>query len=146
MGSDLLAAGQEDTVVVAGVDSVTTSMYGLLDRVTARRRTGSARSTGTGAARSWATGPRRSSCAGRSTSPARTAAPTARPAAPRPYRPRARRPAPRTRAGQGALGRLLGVSVTCDAHHVTAPTRAASRRRSGPPSGRRASSRATSTC
>ncbi|WP_283249771.1 beta-ketoacyl synthase N-terminal-like domain-containing protein [Streptomyces sp. TS71-3] len=33
MGSDLLAAGQADAVVVAGVDTLTESMYGLLDRV-----------------------------------------------------------------------------------------------------------------
>lgn len=33
MAADLLAAGAEDTVVVAGVDSITTSMFGLMDRV-----------------------------------------------------------------------------------------------------------------
>ncbi|MFI0909836.1 beta-ketoacyl synthase N-terminal-like domain-containing protein [Streptomyces abikoensis] len=33
MGSDLLAAGAADTVVVAGVDTLTESMFGLLDRV-----------------------------------------------------------------------------------------------------------------
>ncbi|MFB7668820.1 beta-ketoacyl synthase N-terminal-like domain-containing protein [Kitasatospora sp. NPDC056138] len=33
MGSDLLAAHGADTVIVAGVDTLTESMYGLLDRV-----------------------------------------------------------------------------------------------------------------
>lgn len=33
LGSDLLAAGEADTVIVAGVDTLTESMYGLLDRV-----------------------------------------------------------------------------------------------------------------
>lgn len=33
MGADLLATGAEDTVVIAGVDSITTSMFGLMDRV-----------------------------------------------------------------------------------------------------------------
>ncbi len=33
MGSDLLAAEGADTVIVAGVDTLTESMYGLLDRV-----------------------------------------------------------------------------------------------------------------
>ncbi|MEU3402850.1 beta-ketoacyl synthase N-terminal-like domain-containing protein [Streptomyces sp. NPDC006670] len=33
LGCDLLAAGTADTVVVAGVDTLTESMYGLLDRV-----------------------------------------------------------------------------------------------------------------
>lgn len=33
MAADLLATGAEDTVVVAGVDSITASMFGLMDRV-----------------------------------------------------------------------------------------------------------------
>jgi len=33
MAADALAAGAEDTVVVAGVDAITTSMFGLIDRV-----------------------------------------------------------------------------------------------------------------
>lgn len=33
MAADLLAGGAEDTVVVAGVDSITMSMFGLMDRV-----------------------------------------------------------------------------------------------------------------
>lgn len=33
MGADLLDTGAQDTVVVAGVDSITTSMFGLMDRV-----------------------------------------------------------------------------------------------------------------
>ncbi|MCM2387926.1 beta-ketoacyl synthase N-terminal-like domain-containing protein [Streptomyces albipurpureus] len=33
LGSDLLAAGEAETVIVAGVDTLTESMYGLLDRV-----------------------------------------------------------------------------------------------------------------
>ncbi|MFF8829438.1 beta-ketoacyl-[acyl-carrier-protein] synthase family protein [Streptomyces sp. NPDC015131] len=33
LGSDLLAAGEAQTVIVAGVDTLTESMYGLLDRV-----------------------------------------------------------------------------------------------------------------
>lgn len=33
MGADLLATGAEDTVVIAGVDSITMSMFGLMDRV-----------------------------------------------------------------------------------------------------------------
>jgi 3-oxoacyl-[acyl-carrier-protein] synthase II len=33
LATDLLAAGEADTVVVAGVDAVTESMFGLLDRV-----------------------------------------------------------------------------------------------------------------
>jgi 3-oxoacyl-[acyl-carrier-protein] synthase II len=33
LGTDLLANGAADTVIVAGVDSITTSMHGLLDRV-----------------------------------------------------------------------------------------------------------------
>jgi 3-oxoacyl-[acyl-carrier-protein] synthase II len=33
LGTDLLATGQADTVVVAGVDVITESMFGLLDRV-----------------------------------------------------------------------------------------------------------------
>lgn len=33
MGSDMLRAGAADTVVVAGVDAITESMFGLLDRV-----------------------------------------------------------------------------------------------------------------
>lgn len=33
MGADLLATGAEDTVVIAGVDSITVSMFGLMERV-----------------------------------------------------------------------------------------------------------------
>jgi 3-oxoacyl-[acyl-carrier-protein] synthase II len=33
MGADLIASGAEDTVIVAGVDSITASMFGLIDRV-----------------------------------------------------------------------------------------------------------------
>ncbi|MDN3243810.1 beta-ketoacyl synthase N-terminal-like domain-containing protein [Glycomyces tritici] len=33
LGTDLLALGEADTVVVAGVDTITESMFGLLDRV-----------------------------------------------------------------------------------------------------------------
>jgi 3-oxoacyl-[acyl-carrier-protein] synthase II len=33
MGADLLASGAEDTVVIAGADSISMSMFGLMDRV-----------------------------------------------------------------------------------------------------------------
>lgn len=33
LGSDMIATGQADTVVIAGVDAITESMFGLLDRV-----------------------------------------------------------------------------------------------------------------
>ncbi|HEY2579860.1 MAG TPA: beta-ketoacyl synthase N-terminal-like domain-containing protein [Streptosporangiaceae bacterium] len=33
LGADLLATGAAETVIVAGVDSITTSMFGLMDRV-----------------------------------------------------------------------------------------------------------------
>jgi len=33
LGADLIASGAEDVVVVAGADSITTSMFGLMDRV-----------------------------------------------------------------------------------------------------------------
>jgi len=92
LGSDLLATGAEDTVIVAGVDTVTESMYGLLDRVNAeppdrvrpfdRERRGVL--MGDGAA---AVVLRREESGARS----------------------------------GALGRLRAVSMNCDARHVTAP-------------------------
>ncbi|MFI0821522.1 beta-ketoacyl synthase N-terminal-like domain-containing protein [Streptomyces sp. NPDC021098] len=92
LGSDLLATGAEDTVIVAGVDTLTESMYGLLDRVNAeppdrvrpfdRERRGVL--MGDGAA---AVVLRREESGARS----------------------------------GALGRLRAVSMNCDARHVTAP-------------------------
>jgi 3-oxoacyl-[acyl-carrier-protein] synthase II len=92
MGSDLLAAGLHDTVVVAGVDTLTESMYGLLDRVNAdppdrvlpfdRERRGVLMGDGAAAVV-------------------------------------LRRERPEELPG--ALGRLRAVSVNCDARHVTAP-------------------------
>ncbi|QLH22028.1 beta-ketoacyl synthase [Streptomyces sp. Rer75] len=92
LGSDLLTTGAEDTVIVAGVDTLTESMYGLLDRVNAeppdrvrpfdRERRGVL--MGDGAA---AVVLRREEYGARS----------------------------------GALGRLRAVSMNCDARHVTAP-------------------------
>ncbi|MET8182093.1 beta-ketoacyl synthase N-terminal-like domain-containing protein [Streptomyces sp. NPDC005336] len=92
LGSDLLAGGAEDTVVVAGVDTLTESMYGLLDRVNAeppdrvrpfdRSRRGVLMGDGAAAVV-------------------------------------LRREEPGTRPG--ALGRLRAVSMNCDARHVTAP-------------------------
>ncbi|MET7937777.1 beta-ketoacyl synthase N-terminal-like domain-containing protein [Streptomyces sp. NPDC005322] len=91
LGSDLLASGAEDTVVVAGVDTLTESMHGLLDRVNAeppdrvrpfdRSRRGVL--MGDGAA---AVVLRREDG-----------------------------------AHPGVLGRLRAVSMNCDARHVTAP-------------------------
>ncbi|MFH8370244.1 beta-ketoacyl synthase N-terminal-like domain-containing protein [Streptomyces sp. NPDC018031] len=92
MGGDLLDAGVADTVVVAGVDTITESMYGLVDRVHLeppvrvqpfdRARRGVL--MGDGAA---AVVLRREE----------------------------------TAAAPAALGRLCAVSMNCDAHHVTAP-------------------------
>ncbi|WP_055555229.1 beta-ketoacyl synthase N-terminal-like domain-containing protein [Streptomyces sp. NBRC 110028] len=92
LGSDLLAAGAEDTVIVAGVDTLTESMYGLLDRVNAeppdrvrpfdRERRGVLMGDGAAAVV-------------------------------------LRREEPGARSG--ALGRLRAVSMNCDASHVTAP-------------------------
>ncbi|MFC0602054.1 beta-ketoacyl-[acyl-carrier-protein] synthase family protein [Streptomyces palmae] len=92
MGSDMLAAGTEQTVIVAGVDTLTESMYGLLDRVHLdppervqpfdRSRRGVLMGDGAAAVV-------------------------------------LRRETPE--AAPGALGRLRAVSMNCDAHHVTAP-------------------------
>ncbi|MCX4693181.1 beta-ketoacyl synthase N-terminal-like domain-containing protein [Streptomyces sp. NBC_01408] len=110
MGSDLLAAQEADTVIVAGVDTLTESMYGLLDRVhmeapdrlrpfdrdrkgvlmgegaaavVLRRNTGTATGTGTGTSTGTAAG----------------------------------------RGGGAVRGRLRSVHVNCDGYHVTAPDR-----------------------
>ncbi|WP_431044248.1 beta-ketoacyl-[acyl-carrier-protein] synthase family protein [Streptomyces sp. P1-3] len=92
MASDLIASGAEDHVVVAGVDTLTESMYGLLDRVHMdppervqpfdRDRRGVLMGDGAAAVV-------------------------------------LRRETPE--AARGALGRLRAVSMNCDAHHVTAP-------------------------
>lgn len=95
LGSDLLAEGAADTVVVAGVDVLTESMHGLLDRVHPappealrpfdRNRTGALMGDG-------------------------AAAVVLR-----------RDDATTGRAGRAAHGRVRGVSTNCDAFHVTAP-------------------------
>ncbi|MBO3679163.1 beta-ketoacyl synthase N-terminal-like domain-containing protein [Streptomyces sp. NEAU-YJ-81] len=92
LAADLLTTGAEDTVVVAGVDTLTESMYGLLDRVNSeppdrvrpfdRDRRGVLMGEGAAAVV-------------------------------------LRREEPG--AGTGALGRVRAVSMNCDAHHVTAP-------------------------
>ncbi|TVL89231.1 beta-ketoacyl synthase N-terminal-like domain-containing protein [Streptomyces sp. SAJ15] len=92
MGSDMIAGGATDTVVVAGVDTLTESMYGLLDRVHMdppervqpfdRERRGVLMGDGAAAVV-------------------------------------LRRDTPEERAG--ALGRLRAVSMNCDAYHATAP-------------------------
>ncbi|WP_431776837.1 beta-ketoacyl-[acyl-carrier-protein] synthase family protein [Streptomyces cucumeris] len=92
LGSDLLASGAADAVVVAGVDTLTESMYGLLDRVNSeppdrvrpfdRSRRGVLMGDGAAAVV-------------------------------------LRREEPG--AATAALGRLLAVSMNCDARHVTAP-------------------------
>ncbi|WPB92987.1 beta-ketoacyl synthase N-terminal-like domain-containing protein [Streptomyces malaysiensis] len=92
LAADLLTTGAEDTVVVAGVDTVTESMYGLLDRVNSeppdrvrpfdRDRRGVLMGDGAAAVV-------------------------------------LRREEPG--AGTGALGRVRAVSMNCDARHVTAP-------------------------
>ncbi|GGZ35768.1 3-oxoacyl-ACP synthase II [Streptomyces inusitatus] len=100
MGSDLLLSGETDTVVVAGVDTLTESMYGLLDRVHMeppeqlrpfdRDRRGVL--MGEGAA---AVVLRRADAATDSGTGTGSAAPV--------------------------RGRLRSVAVNCDAYHVTAP-------------------------
>ncbi|MEU1667875.1 beta-ketoacyl synthase N-terminal-like domain-containing protein [Streptomyces sparsogenes] len=96
LAADLLATGAEDTVVVAGVDTLTESMYGLLDRVHAeppervrpfdRARRGVLMGDG-------------------------AAAVVLR-----------REESREESAVSGAsLGRLRAVSMNCDARHVTAP-------------------------
>ncbi|MBH5335065.1 3-oxoacyl-ACP synthase [Streptomyces pactum] len=92
MGADLLDAGLADTVVVAGVDAITESMYGLVDRVHLepprrvqpfdRARRGVVMGDGAAAVV-------------------------------------LRREEPG--AAGTALARLCAVSMNCDAHHVTAP-------------------------
>ncbi|GAA1703842.1 beta-ketoacyl synthase N-terminal-like domain-containing protein [Streptomyces yatensis] len=92
LAADLLTTGAEDTVVVAGVDTLTESMYGLLDRVNSeppdrvrpfdRDRRGVLMGDGAAAVV-------------------------------------LRREEPG--AGGGALGRVRAVSMNCDARHVTAP-------------------------
>ncbi|MFD8933925.1 beta-ketoacyl synthase N-terminal-like domain-containing protein [Streptomyces sp. NPDC059578] len=91
LGADLIEAGESDTVVVAGVDTLTESMYGLLDRVHMeppqrvqpfdRARKGVLMGEGAVAV-----------VLRREDGPA-----------------------------TGSLGRLRSVSMNCDAHHVTAP-------------------------
>ncbi|MGO4419003.1 beta-ketoacyl synthase N-terminal-like domain-containing protein, partial [Streptomyces sp. MCAF7] len=98
--ADLLATGAEDTVVVAGVDTLTESMFGLLDRVHAeppervqpfdRARRGVLMGDGAAAVVLRRDEPQRE----------------------------------QTREGAAAgvlLGRLRAVSMNCDARHVTAP-------------------------
>ncbi|AQW51061.1 beta-ketoacyl synthase N-terminal-like domain-containing protein [Streptomyces violaceusniger] len=92
LAADLLTTGAEETVVVAGVDTLTESMYGLLDRVNGeppdrvrpfdRDRRGVLMGDGAAAVV-------------------------------------LRREEPG--AGTGALGRVRAVSMNCDARHVTAP-------------------------
>ncbi|MFI0465756.1 beta-ketoacyl-[acyl-carrier-protein] synthase family protein [Saccharopolyspora sp. 5N102] len=92
MGSDMIATGLADTVVVAGVDTVTESMFGLLDRVQLdppdrvrpfdRARRGTLMGDGAAAVV-------------------------------------LRRDAPEALAG--ASGRLRAASMNCDAAHATAP-------------------------
>ncbi|GAB3117081.1 beta-ketoacyl-[acyl-carrier-protein] synthase family protein [Streptomyces calidiresistens] len=94
LGADLLALGEADTVVVAGVDAITESMHGLADRVqpnpptSLRTLDANRRGTilGDGAA---AVVLRREDL----------------------------------RRGERARGRLRGVGMTCDAKHPTAPDR-----------------------
>ncbi|CAM5648925.1 3-oxoacyl-ACP synthase OS=Streptomyces antimycoticus OX=68175 GN=SSPO_062340 PE=3 SV=1 [Streptomyces antimycoticus] len=115
LAADLLTTGAEDTVVVAGVDILTESMYGLLDRVNIELpdrvrpfdwdRRGVLMGDGAAAVV-------------------------------------LRREEPG--AGTGALGRVRAVSMNCDARHVTAPTPGASRGRCTRRSGGPASNRATS--
>lgn len=91
MGADLLATGQTDTVVVAGVDVLTESMHGLLERVHPappervrpfdRDRTGVLMGDGAAAVVLRAPGT----------------------------------------IGSGGLGTLRSVGVNCDAYHATAP-------------------------
>ncbi|GAA2367308.1 beta-ketoacyl synthase N-terminal-like domain-containing protein [Streptomyces cuspidosporus] len=100
LAADLLATGAEDTVVVAGVDTLTESMYGLLDRVHAeppecvrpfdRARRGVLMGEG-------------------------AAAVVLR-------REESQEESREESAVSGAvLGRLRAVSMNCDARHVTAP-------------------------
>ncbi|MFI7314539.1 beta-ketoacyl synthase N-terminal-like domain-containing protein [Streptomyces hygroscopicus] len=100
LAADLLASGAEDTVVVAGVDTLTESMYGLLDRVNGeppdrvrpfdRERRGVLMGDGAAAVVLRREEPGAGTGAG-------------------------------TGAGPGALGRVRAVSMNCDARHVTAP-------------------------
>ncbi|MFD7500678.1 beta-ketoacyl synthase N-terminal-like domain-containing protein [Streptomyces sp. NPDC059850] len=97
LGGDLLATGAEEHVIVAGVDSLTESMYGLLDRVNAeppdrvrpfdRERRGVLMGDGAAAV----------------------------------VLRREEPGAQESGARSGALGRLRAVSMNCDARHVTAP-------------------------
>ncbi|MFD8864812.1 beta-ketoacyl synthase N-terminal-like domain-containing protein, partial [Streptomyces sp. NPDC059590] len=105
LAADLLATGAEDTVVVAGVDTLTESMFGLLDRVHAeppervqpfdRARRGVLMGDG-------------------------AAAVVLRREEPQRGEPQ-REDAPRGGAAGAPLGVLRAVSMNCDARHVTAP-------------------------
>ncbi|MEU9795541.1 beta-ketoacyl synthase N-terminal-like domain-containing protein [Streptomyces sparsogenes] len=96
LAADLLAIGAEDTVVVAGVDTLTESMYGLLDRVHAeppacvrpfdRARRGVLMGDGAAAVVLRREESREESA-----------------------------------VSGAALGRLRAISMNCDARHVTAP-------------------------
>lgn len=68
LGADMLALGEADTVIVAGVDSITESMFGLADRVQPEPPPRCGPWTSTARARSSATGPPPSSCAARTSS------------------------------------------------------------------------------
>nr|WP_153426593.1 beta-ketoacyl synthase N-terminal-like domain-containing protein [Streptomyces alkaliphilus] len=94
LGADLLALGEADTVIVAGVDAITESMHGLADRVqpnpptSLRTLDANRRGTilGDGAAAVVLRGED-------------------------------------LRRGERARGRLRGIGMTCDAKHPTAPDR-----------------------
>lgn len=92
LGCDLLTGGEADTVVVAGVDTLTESMCGLLDR---------AQPATPERIRPFDTA-RRGTLLGEGAAAVVLRASGAAPAA-------------------GAGGRLRAVSVNCDAYHVTAP-------------------------
>jgi len=102
LGADLLAADEADTVVIAGVDTITESMFGLLDRVHPRPvdavrpfdRDRRGVLMGDGAA---------------AVVLARAGRPPAGPGGP---------------AGRPRRAELAAVAVNCDAHHTTAPDRA----------------------
>ncbi|MDT0546755.1 beta-ketoacyl synthase N-terminal-like domain-containing protein [Streptomyces lonegramiae] len=115
LAADLLATGAEDTVVVAGVDTLTESMFGLLDRVHAeppervqpfdRARRGVLMGDGAAAVVLRREEPQRGEP--QRGEPQREGVPRGEP--------------PRAGAAGAPLGLLRAVSMNCDARHVTAP-------------------------